>query len=318
MPRINVDPNNIVCPDYTSPDHAALRQPLVDNGSTHDVAAQLLTAIWNTQHTIDCQRWQAQVDADTAAENARRTQHEEERKRLEEEAEKERAESKKEERKKNKAKYAPIPNRPIPSQQPVIASVSALKKLAKGEYVPLWYWTPAGIEAARSSFINSDTQTFTFVKDDHGSTTLAPTVSERESNSVIPDSNLPFDDFLIAIPRMIEAMGQAQWPKDRILMMSRFWDNILDNPRRSTGLLEDKLTLMVYQEEQRKQWHHATSVPGQGYDLSEISATLLESTESRLLRERRQKDDEAHKAMVSTFSLYNIQLSNNSPPKFYS
>lgn len=47
-------------------------------------------------------------------------------------------------------------------------------------------------------------------------------------------------------------------------MMSRFWDNILDNPRRSSGIPEDKQTLMVYQEEQRKQWHHATSVPGQG------------------------------------------------------
>ena len=53
----------------------ALRQPLVDNGSTNDIAAQLLTAIWNTQHTIDCQHWQAQVDADTAAENACRMQH---------------------------------------------------------------------------------------------------------------------------------------------------------------------------------------------------------------------------------------------------
>lgn len=262
MPHIAVNPNNTVCPDYTSPDHTALRQPLVDNGSTNDIAAQLLTAIWNTQHTIDCQHWQAQVDADTATENTCRTQHKEEKKRLKEEAEKERVESEKEEQKKNKVKYTLIPNRPIPSQQPVIASISALKKLAKGKYVPLWYWSLAGIEAARSSFINSDTQMFTFIKDNNGSTTLTPTISERESNSVVPDSNLLFDDFLIAIPHMIEAMGQAQWPKDRILMMSRFWDNILDNPHRSTRLLEDKLTLMVYQEEQRKQWHHATSVPG--------------------------------------------------------
>ena len=175
--------------------------------------------------------------------------------------------------------------------------------LVKGEYIPLWYWTLAGIETARSSFINSDTQTFTFIKDDNGSTTLAPTVSKRESNSVVPNSNLPFDDFLIAIPHMIEAMGQAQWPKD----------HILDNPCCSTGLFKDKLTLMVYQEEQHKQWHHVTSIPSQGYDLLEISATLLESTESFLLWERHWKDDEAYKAMVSTFSPYKIHLSNDSP-----
>lgn len=210
MPRITIDPNNTVCPDYLSPESTDLREPLVHNGSTDAEAAQLLTAIWNKQHAIDCQRWQAQIDADKAAEDTRRTEREEERRRLEEEAEKERLETEKEERKKNKAKYTPIPNRPIPSQQPVIASATALKKLAKGEYVPLWYWTPAGIESAKASFINSDAQTFTFVKDDHGSTTLTPTVSEKESSSVVPNSKLPFDDVLIAIPRMIEAMGQAQ------------------------------------------------------------------------------------------------------------
>ena len=70
------------------------------------------------------------------------------------------------------------------------------------------------------------------------------------------------------------------------------------------GLLEDKLSLMVYEEEQCKQWHHTTSIPGQGYDLSEISKTLLESTESHLLWECCWKDDKAHKAMVSIFSPY--------------
>ena len=213
-------------------------------------------------------------------------QHEEEKKRLEEEVEKERVESKKEEQEKNKANTSPLGTRLWPeSRQP------------------------------GSSFINSDTQTFTFIKDDNGSTTLTPTVFKRESNSVIPDSNLPFDNFLIAIPHMIEAMGQAQWPKDHILMMSQFQDNILDNPCCSTGLHKDKLTLMVYQEEQCKQWHHMTSVPGQGCDLSEISATLLKLTKSCLLWECHQKDDEAYKAMVSTFSLYKIHISNDNPPE---
>lgn len=96
---------------------------------------------------------------------------------------------------------------PIPLQQPVIASPTAPKKLAKGEYVSLWYWTPARIESACSLFINSDAQTFTFVKDDQGSTSLIPTVSKKEPNAVTPNSKLPFNNFLIAIPHLIEAMG---------------------------------------------------------------------------------------------------------------
>lgn len=264
----------------------------MNNGSSSDEAALLLRAIWNQQHALDCRRWQEQIDADLAAEDARRQQREKER------AE-EKAEADKEDRKKNKAKYTPIPNRPIPSQQPAIASTTALKKLAKGEYIPLWYWTPARIESARASFISSDTQSFTLINDDHGNLTLTPTISEKESSSVVPDSRLPFDDFLIAIPRMIEAMGQAQWASDRILMMSRFWDNILNDPRRSSGLPDDRETLMVYQEEQRKQWHHAASIPGQGYDLSEVNKTILELTQHRLRQEHRRKDDEAYQAAVS-------------------
>ena len=106
----------------------------------------------------------------------------------------------KEEQKKNKAKYTPIPNHTIPLQQAIIASPTALKKLVKGEYVLPWYWTPDGIESARLTFINSDTQTFTFVKDILGATSLTPTVSEKESNTVIPDSKLPFNDLPITIP----------------------------------------------------------------------------------------------------------------------
>ena len=155
MPCITINPNDTVCPDYTSQEHAELREPLIGNGSTNAQAAQLLTAIWHKQHGTDCQQWDVQTAADTAQEDNQQAQHQQEKKRIEDEAEKERLEVEKEERKKNKAKYTPILNRPIPLQQPVIASPTALKKLAKGKYVSL-YWTPPGIESARSLFINLD------------------------------------------------------------------------------------------------------------------------------------------------------------------
>ena len=301
--RITVDPNTIDCPDYGSQDYTAARDPLVANGSTHDEATQLLTAIWNTTHAIECQRWQTQIDADKATADAQRLHHEAGRARAEEEAEKERQESEKEEKKKHKSKYAPIPNRGIPTQQPVIASPAALEKLLRGDYCPLWYWTKNGIDEANKSFISSDTEAYNFVRDENGNTTLTPAIPTRESNAVIPDSKLPFDDFLVAIPRMIEAMGQAQWPPERLVMMSRFWDNILNHPTRSSGIPEEKHALMVYQEEQRKQWHHACSVPGRGYDLSEINQELLTKTQERLLWERRRTEDEQHRRIVSNLNI---------------
>lgn len=62
----------------------------------------------------------------------------------------------------------------------------------------------------------------------------------QKENTVIPDSKLHFNNFLIAIPYLIEAMGWAQWPKEWILMMSHFWDNILNHPHHSSGIPEDK------------------------------------------------------------------------------
>lgn len=201
MSRIMENPTGAICPDYTSADHTTLREPLVNNGSTDEQAAQLLAAIWNSSHVINCQRWQVQVDADIAAMDAHKAERGTERKRVEDEAEKERTEFEKEERKKNKSKYGPIIRCPIPSQQPVIASPVALRKLTKGDYVGLWYWTTARIDSASTSFFNTDSQNYNFVSDADGNTTLTPATSEKESNSFLPDGKIPFDDFLVAIPR---------------------------------------------------------------------------------------------------------------------
>lgn len=84
-------------------------------------------------------------------------------------------------------------------------------------------------------------------------------------------------------------------------MMSCFWENILNHLQCSSGLPEDKQTLLVYQEEQCKQWHHTTSIPGQGYDPSEINEVLLKSTQDHLLQEHQQKDDKIYKSSVSNF-----------------
>ena len=60
---------------------------------------------------------------------------------------------------------------------------------------------------------------------------------------------------------------------------------------------------MVYQEEQQKQWHHATSIPGQGYNPYEINEVILESTQDSSLREWCWKDDKIYKALVSNHLL---------------
>ena len=75
MPCIIINPNNTLCPDYSSQEHTKLRDPLIHNGSTDTQATLLLTAIWHKQPDIDCQQWDAQVAADTAKDNIWWAQH---------------------------------------------------------------------------------------------------------------------------------------------------------------------------------------------------------------------------------------------------
>ena len=52
----------------------------------------------------------------------------------------------KEEMNKNKTKYIPIPDREVPTIAPVIASNYTIRKMEKGLYVEMWYYTNAGLD----------------------------------------------------------------------------------------------------------------------------------------------------------------------------
>lgn len=80
MLHITVDLNTAVCPDYSSPDYTTHREPLVNNSSTHEQAAQLITVIWNSTHIIDCQPWQTQINTKKADTDAQRVEREDEKK----------------------------------------------------------------------------------------------------------------------------------------------------------------------------------------------------------------------------------------------
>jgi hypothetical protein len=54
-----------------------------------------------------------------------------------------------EEVKKNKGKYTPILNWSPPSKLPELVSEYAIRKIAKGVYVEMWYYTNPSIEEAK-------------------------------------------------------------------------------------------------------------------------------------------------------------------------
>lgn len=300
MPRIIFDPNLTQCPDYNLDLYQAIRAPLINQNTNHAQAAAILTNIWDAQNAIEKQQWQEQSDEDEAEAEARRAEAAEQERLRQEDIEKEKEEQRKEEEKKNAVKYAPIPDRDVPTRPPVIASSIATRKLEKGEYVPLWYFTNAGLDDAMKSFNIVDEDALSIVRREDGSTALVPSLTSRESKALVGDQSLSWEDFSIAAPRMIEAMSRARWPNERVQMMASFWSNLTIHPYRSSGNQLEKSTLLLYQSEQRKLWHQAINSPGHGYDLSRINQELIKETKDRLYWIERERKD-AERDVVSNF-----------------
>jgi hypothetical protein len=115
MPRLLFDPNLTQCPDYNLDIWEPTRNPIVNPNTDHAQAGVVLTNIWNTQNAAEKQQWQAQLDQDAAEAEARKEEVEEQERLRQEEIEREKEEQCKEDKKKNAIKYAPIPDRDIPT-----------------------------------------------------------------------------------------------------------------------------------------------------------------------------------------------------------
>ncbi|KAF8809699.1 hypothetical protein BYT27DRAFT_7254418 [Phlegmacium glaucopus] len=116
--------------------------------------------------------------------------------------------------KKNKVKYTPIPDRDIPTITPVITSNYTIRKMEKGLYVELWYYTNAGLDDALRSSSNIDDEAMVMLHRPDGSSSWVPSASTRDAIGVLDDKHISWKDFCQAAPRMIVAMEEADWPQD--------------------------------------------------------------------------------------------------------
>ena len=303
MPRLLFDPNNLQCPDYNLPIYENARAPFLNDNTMGEQAAALLANVWQANNTVDIQQWQLQIDADAQALEDQRRDAEEAQAQREQDATRDTEEQRRDEMKKNKAKYAQIPARGVPRHAPVIAAHYATRRMDKGEYVPLWYFTNRGLRHALQTYHAVSDEAMTLVQGADGSTSLIPASSSSDAKGVIDDQDIEFEEFCIASSRMVEAMGAADWPAERIRMMATFWTNLQVHPFRSSQEDLERRTLLLYQAEQWWQWHFAMSTPNGGYDLSEINEELLRDTKERLYWNERNRKDKERDLLVRTLPL---------------
>ena len=186
------DPNQAIPPDYAAQEFEEDREPFLNAGLTDCQVADILAHQWALRNNRDKEAWnRRQWEAAIAA--AEEEEHQEVDCREQEDEE---AQILKDKHKKNKAKYAPIPNVPVPSEPIILLSQVTVRKIQQHKFCKLWYFTNDGLNNANAtlSYTFND-NTLLFIPSTDGVPTLVPVSATRDKSNIIQDENLSLEQF---------------------------------------------------------------------------------------------------------------------------
>ncbi|KAG2367603.1 hypothetical protein BDR07DRAFT_1246784, partial [Suillus spraguei] len=152
------DPNEAERPDYTTEEHQAARQQLVDEGLTNEQAARSLAALWTLSNNA-AKEHMRQREEDDEEQRQQLLIEEQDISKLKQPVQSCTALCTREDRKKNKKKYAPLVRGKVPSDPTIIPTQYATRKLKAGDYCELHYFTNRGLEDAKVSNLIAEPDT---------------------------------------------------------------------------------------------------------------------------------------------------------------
>ena len=261
-------------PDFEGPTFERERQDLIEAGLT---AALAITSL-QTIHRANKRKERAARERERQEARIARAEEEERADQLRQQQEEDEEQALREERKKNKTKYAAIPDVPVPTEPVIIPAHAALRKLKNHQFVEMWYWTNSGLDAADRLKVNiADDSSLALITSEDGTPSFIPSVSAQNKLTVVPDEELTFEQFGQAAIRMITSMRQCNWDPSHVNMFISFWRNIETHPWRASRILRQQKALLVYQGQQRVNWHKTIGSPS-AFNLAEINQTTLLNT----------------------------------------
>ncbi|KAG1809107.1 uncharacterized protein BJ212DRAFT_1279841 [Suillus subaureus] len=277
MDRLHSDPGLLVCPDFTNECYCASCVPFISATITKEQAAESLCLVWVATNDDLCIQWCHQLAEETCisakqaqAAAAAEATHLHQVHQLEEEM------AKADKQKKNRFKHTNILMCPCPDTNEEEAFVSdfVLQKIDKGHFIEFYYWTNIGLEEALFSYSTRDDEGLIPSEQD-GATVWISAVASKPSKQVVPDRFLSPVDFAQAVPRVVAALKEHDWPNQWVLMLARFWVAIMTHQYWNSNDQIAQQALMIYQEEQQRAWHNAVVLGNGAWDLSIISNTVL-------------------------------------------
>ncbi|KAG1903141.1 uncharacterized protein F5891DRAFT_947938 [Suillus fuscotomentosus] len=286
MDRLHSDPRFSVCPNFMSERYHISRISMVTANVTEAQAADTLHNIWVTTNEDLCLQWQQQLAEDDRLKAEKQCLDEEDQERQRAALQLEEAAARADEKKKNRLKHIPIPMCPCPfandEEALILISEFTICKLDKGQYIELYYWTNHGLDDAMVNYRTCDNNSLVPTTSEDGSTVWISSASSKPASGIIADRHLSPADFAQAIPCIVAALEEHDWPQQCVLMLAQFWGAIMLHCYWNSCDLLAQRAIMLFQEEQRRAWHNTIPSSKGAWDISVIDEPTLACTFKRV------------------------------------
>jgi hypothetical protein len=272
-PRLNVDPNLQVCPDFGADEFAVFRNALaVGLNVTAERAVEDLAASWTIQNAAQKVAWTLQLEADDAIERVRIQEADVAAAAIQAQADREADDALRDLEKKRPRMHTFNPLKSIGADILPHPSPYALERVKKFEYVELWYFSPEGCRDALSQRTSTE-DSFGITKSDADFMLLKPVASVRASRKAVPDEDISWDQMEIGATLLLRHMRLHRWPEVATDALSLFWYKLQNHEMRSRP--NGQKVLMEYQARVRREWHAALDRKDEGFNIGLIDSDLL-------------------------------------------
>lgn len=163
----------------------------------------------------------------------------------------------------------------VPDAESPRPSEYARQKIAKGEYIELWYFSREGLAEAAQPTTSTSNDTFGIVTGDLGAVQLCPVATTKASKNALHDEALSWDQVSFGSKVYVEALRKGKWPDPHIRALISFFSE-LDFQRTRLTSIPDKV-FVEYQATVRREWMHTWN-----FDISQFSLARLQAIQSRV------------------------------------
>ncbi|KAJ7079874.1 hypothetical protein C8R43DRAFT_910064 [Mycena crocata] len=256
--RLLFDPNNNICPDFTSDAYAELRTSI--NADDDAAAVTKLADGWKKDNEKQKELWNVQVQADEAVERAAESQRQQEAAEAAKLIEQERLEEEKKKPKLGAFDGNSLPPAVLESR----ISFFAQKKMKDKQYCYLYPFTSRGLaETANKTVSSSDTDPTSLTL------TAGPGTSHK---GMVADQDLPWREFSLGNARYIVEATKAGWEPNHVKALQQFFWGIETHSKR-THVMGEKI-LLIYADLVRAEWFRTLGTP-ESFNIALINEDTL-------------------------------------------